>query len=106
MIDYEEDRTSVIDTAIMNELRNKNEIELYNELSIALELMEGEFDVVNSDIDNGVSFQITTKFPHGLPENVGTMFFNVDYNFDINIKETSKYVYAGERHFEINLKKD
>ena len=105
MIEYDEDRTSVVDTAIMSDLGCKEEIDLYNELSMALELMEGEFDVVDGDIDNGVSFQITTKFPHGLPDDIGIMFFNADPSFDVEIKETSKYVFAGERHFEIKLKK-
>lgn len=105
MIEYDEDRTSVVDTAIMNELGSKEEIDLYNELSIALELIEGDFDIVDGDIDNGIIFQITTKFPHGLPDNVGIMFFCIDKNFQVNINETSRYVYAGERHFEIKIKK-
>ena len=106
MIDYDEDRTFIVDTAMMSELGSKEEIDLYNELSVALELMEGEFDVVDSDINNCVSFQITTKYPHGLPDNIGVMFFSVDPSFNVDIKETSRYVFAGERHFEIKLKKD
>ena len=54
----------------------------------------------------GIDFGITTKFPHGLPENIGTMFFNVSPEFNVNVKETSQCVYAGERYFAISIKKD
>jgi len=107
MIDYEEEdkRTFVIEGAIKHNLGSKEEIELYNELSLAMELMEDpEFNVVDSGIGGGIDFGITTRFPHGLPESVGTMFFNIDTKFDVSIKETSKYVYEGERHFAINIK--
>jgi len=109
MIDYEEEdgRTFVIEGAIKHNLGSKEEIELYNELSLAMELMEdNSFNVVNSGIGGGIDFGISTKFPHGLPENVGTMFFNVNTSFDVSIKETSQCVYAGERYFAINIKKD
>lgn len=109
MIDYEEDddRTFVIEGAIKHNLGSKEEIELYNELSLAMELMEDNgFNVVNSSIGGGIEFGITTRFPHGLPENVGTMFFNICPKFDVSIKETSQCVYAGERYFAISIKKD
>ena len=109
MIDYEEDddRTFVIDAAIKNNLGSREEIELYNELSLAMELMEdNNFNVVDGGIGNGIDFGITTRFPHGLPEDVGTMFFNIDSGFDVSVKETSKCVYAGERYFAVNIKKD
>ena len=109
MIDYDEDdkRTFVVESAIQNNLGSKEEIELYNELSIAMELMEDDsFNVADSGIGDGVDFGITTRFPHGLPEEVGTMFFNVSHEFDVNVKETSQCVYAGERYFAINIKKN
>jgi len=109
MIDYEEEdrRTFVVESAIKNNLGSKEEIELYNQLSIAMELMEDQdFNVVDSGICDGIDFGITTKFPHGLPESVGMLLFNVDLNFNVNIKETSQCVYAGERYFAISLKKD
>ena len=109
MIDYEEDddRTWVIEGAIKHNLGSKDEIELYNELSLAMELMEdNSFNVVDSGIGGGIEFGITTKFPHGLPENVGTMFFNVDSGFDVSVKETSQCVYASERYFAVSIKKD
>jgi len=109
MIDYDEEndkRTFVVESAIKNNLGSPEEIELYNELSLAMELMEdNDFNVMDSGIGNGINFGITTKFPHGLPENIGIMFFNVSPEFNINIKETSQCVYAGERYFAINIKK-
>lgn len=108
MIDYEKenDRTFVIEAAIKQNLGSKEEIELYNELSLAMELMEdNSFNVVDSNIGGGINFGITTRFPHGLPEDVGIMFFNVRSGFDVSIKETSQCVYAGERYFAINIKK-
>jgi len=109
MIDYDEsdNRTFVVDSAIKNNLGTPEEIELYNQLSIAMELMEdNSFNVVDEGIGNGIEFGITTRFPHALPESVGMLMFNVDSNFDVSIKETSQCVYAGERHFAITIKKD
>ena len=109
MIDYEEEdnRTFVIEAAIKNNLGSREEIDLYNELSLAMELMEDDsFNVVDSGIGGGIDFGISTRFPHGLPENIGTMFFNVSSEFDVNVKETSQCVYAGERYFAVNIKKN
>jgi len=107
MINYEEnDRTCVVDSAIKHNLGTQEEIRLYKELSLALELIPcDEFNVVNSCIENGIHFGITTRFPHELPVEVGWMFFNVDLNFDVRIKETSQCVYNMERYFQVNLKK-
>ena len=107
MIDYEEDdRTFVIESAIKNNLGTKDEINLYRQLSITMELMDNnDFNIIESNINNGINFGISTRFPHGLPEEVGSMFFNVDMSFDVRVKETSRCVYASERYFEINLKK-
>ena len=106
MIDYEEnDRVFVVESAIKNNLSGREEIQLYEELSLALELMSDDFNIVHSEICNGIDFGITTRFPHGLPENVGALFFNIDFDYDVSIKETSKYVYAGERYFVVNIKK-
>ena len=108
MIDYdEENRVFVVESAIKNSLGTREEIQLYEELSLALELMEDDsFTVVDSDINNGIEFGISTKFPYPLPENIGIMFFNISPEFDVNIKETSRFVYNGERYFSIKIKKD
>ena len=107
MIEYEEEdcRTFVVESAIKHNLGTKEEIQLYEQLSLALELMEDNFNVVDSGIGGGIDFGITTKFPHGLPEDVGTMFFNVSTDYDVKIKETSQFVYNQERHFSIKIKK-
>ena len=108
MIEYEEenDRTFVIEGAIKHNLGTPEEIDLYNRLSLALELMESdEFSVMDSGIGGGVNFGITTRFPHPMPNNVAMMFFNVSPEFDVSVKETSKCVYAGERYFAVNIKK-
>jgi hypothetical protein len=109
MIDYEEDdnRTFVIESAITHNLGTPEEINLYNELSIAMELMQdNSFNVVDEGIGDGIEFGITTRFPHPLPEGLGTMFFNIDHGFDVSVRETSKCVYAGERYFAVNIKKN
>lgn len=109
MIDYDEsdNRTDVVDSAIKNNLGTPDEINLYNNLSLAMELMQdNSFNIVDANIKEGIEFGITTRFPHGLPESLGTMFFNVSSDFSVNIKETSQCVYAGERYFAIKIKKD
>ena len=105
MIDYD-NRTFISETAIKNNLGSKEEIELYNKLTLAMELMSSDdFNVIDSGIGDGINFGITTSFPHGLPETLGIMFFNVDTKFDVNIRETSQCVYNCERYFDVCIKK-
>jgi len=108
MIDYDEDdRVFVVESAIKNNLGTREDIQLYEELSLALELMDSnDFNIVDSRIDGGIDFGITTRFPHGLPESVGMLMFNISTEYDVKVKETSQCVYAGERYFAINIKKD
>jgi hypothetical protein len=87
---------------------DKEEIELFNRLSLAMELDEDkDYNVAGKEIaeGKGIDFCITTQYPDGLPDNIGTMFFNVDNNFDVNVVETNQCASAGERFFQINLKK-
>lgn len=108
MIEYEEEdcRTFVVESAIKHSLGTKEDIQLYEQLSLAMELMEdNSFNVVDSGIGGGIDFGITTKFPHGLPLEVGTMFFNISTDYDVCVKETSQYVYNQERHFSIKINK-
>jgi len=107
MIDYEEEdrRTFVIESAIKNKLGTPDEIRLYEQLSLALELMkDNSFSIADSGIGGGINFGIVTKFPYPLPENVGLLFFNISSKYDVSIKETSKCVYSGERYFAVNIK--
>ena len=107
MIDYNnDDRTFVVNSAIKNNLGDKEEIRLYEELSLALELDENKnYSVIDSGIGNGINFNIITQYPDNLPDNVSTMFFNINNNFDVNILETNQCANVGERMFKINLKK-
>jgi len=107
MILYDEDdRRDVVEDAIKNNLGTPEEIELYNQLSMALELDKNDnYNVVNTGIGDGIDFGITTPYPDGLPENVGAMFFNVDTKFDVKVQETMICASVGERYFEISLKK-
>lgn len=108
MINYDEkdNRISIIDSIIKNNNGTKEEIQLYQQLSISLELMaNNNFNVINSGIDDGLYFEIITKFPYALPDEISIMFFNIDINYSVSIKETSKYVYNLERHFLIKIKK-
>jgi hypothetical protein len=104
MNDVDDDRMFVIDSAIKHKLGSKDEIELYEELSLALELMENEkFRVDGSGIGGGIDFSITTPYPHGLPEKVGSLFFNVSTDYNVKVKETSECVYNSERHFVVKI---
>jgi hypothetical protein len=104
--DVDEERAFVTESAIRHRLGSREEIELYEELSLALELMKNNnFKVTGSGIGGGIDFSITTQYPNGLPENVGTLFFNVSPKFDVRVKETPMYAYCGERHFQVKIKK-
>lgn len=108
MIDYDNNdcRTSVVDDAIMKNLGSKEDIQLYNSINIALELSQDDFNIIESSVGDNINFGISTKFPHGLPLDIGNMFFSIDNNYDVSIKETSRCVYSGERYFDINIKKE
>lgn len=100
------DRVCAMESAIKHELGSKEEIKLYSQLSYTLELIHSnDFKVATSKINNGLNFGIATPYPHGLPENVGNLFFNVDLNYDVSIKETSQCVYNMERYFDVQIKK-
>jgi hypothetical protein len=80
MFDVDDDRMFVVETAIRHKLGTKEEIELYEELSLALELMDNEkFKIVGSGIGGGIDFS--------------------------KCQETSTYENQGERHFQFKLKK-
>lgn len=86
----------------------KDEIKLFSELNLAMELDENKnYDLVDCqlDIEKGLDFRITTTYPDGLPDNLGIMFFSVDPSFCVNVQETNRCASVGERMFEINLKK-
>ena len=96
MFDVEDDRMFVIDTAIKHKLGSREE------LTLAMELMENEkFTILGSGIGGGLDFSIVTPYPHGLPEKVGALFFNINPNFNVKIKETSLYTYIVNGIFKL-----
>jgi len=109
--DLEDERMCVAEYARQHNTGDKQDIQLYEELSLALELMQdNSFKLIGSRICNGLDFQIVTKYPDGLPDNIGTMFFNVDSSYSVSVKETplvTKGLHNGitEMNFAIKLKK-
>lgn len=89
MIHYDEENNyiDIFDLAIKNQLGTQNEIQLYQQLIIALELIDDDFKILYSEINHGIHFAIVTPYPNGLPESIGSLFFNIDLNFDVKIKE-------------------
>jgi len=102
-----EDRESVIDEAIMYRYGSKEEIELYERLSLVLELMEdNSFSIENSGIKDGIDFNIITPYPDGLPEKVGALFFNVSTAFNVKCEEVNCVNKdPGIMKFQIKIKK-
>jgi len=101
------DNMSVIESANTQTIEIKRDVELYNELRLALELMNnGKFNLMKGEINSIINFGISTPYPHGLPVEVGMLFYNVNMDYDISIKETSQCVYNVERYFEITIKRD
>jgi hypothetical protein len=110
MYDLEEDGNDIdirrvldVDTAIKNNV-SKTEIKLYEQLSIAMELMDGNFRIADSGIKKDrVHFDIATPYPDGLPESLALMFFDVDINYLVQINESNCVNDLDNRHFTINL---
>jgi hypothetical protein len=109
--DIEDDRMRVMDYAICHKKGSKEEIELYERLSLALELKQNDsFRVEGSIICNGINFNIVTPYPDGLPVDIGTMFFNIDTNYSVSIQEDNLYTNGahkdpGEMNFNVWIKK-
>jgi hypothetical protein len=109
--DIDDERMRVIDYAICHKKGSKEEIELYEQLSLALELkQDNSFRVEGSIICNGINFNIVTQYPDGLPVDIGSMFFNIDTSYAVSIKEDNLFtngihVDPGERNFSITIKK-
>lgn len=106
MFDLEDDRVSCVDTAI-SQNAGREEILLYEEMSLAIELMnKGNFDLVASNVSQGnVRFEISTQYPDGLPDNIGMLFFNADKNFNVKITECKNIDEYDRRYFDILLQK-
>ncbi len=103
MLDVFDDRMLNINTSVKHE---KEEIELYKRLDLALELMKNDsFNLEDSGLGKSMWFSITTPYPDGLPENVGTMFFNVSSDYNVKVEETQVYAEKCKRHFQVFLKK-
>ena len=106
MYDFDDDRMFVVESAIKNKLGSREEIELFEELSLALELMEDDsFKIAGTGIGGGLDFSIVTQYPDGLPEKIGLLFFGISTDFDDKCQETSTYAENDERHFQIKIKK-
>jgi hypothetical protein len=103
MLDVFDDRMLNINTSVKHE---KEEIDLYKHLNLALELMKNDsFTVEDSGLGKNLWFSITTPYPDGLPENVGMMFFNVSTDYKVEVKELQINTKDNKRHFHISLKK-
>ncbi len=109
--DIEDDRMRVIDYAICHRTGSKEEIDLYEQLSLALELKQNDsFRVEGSIISNGINFNIVTPYPDGLPVDIGSMFFNIDTSYNVSIQETDLYINGmrtdpSEMNFSVKIKK-
>ncbi len=120
--EIEDARMDVIEKARQTNSGTKEEIQLYEQLSLALSLIKNNsFRIEGSRICNGIEFNIATPYPDGLPESVGSMFFNLSTDYSVKIRElplyaNSKrnYLYVSpnglcsstnEMNFEIKVKK-
>jgi len=102
-------RESVLDDLKMYEQVNREELELYQQLTIALDLMQdNSFVVDKSDVTDGIHFVVLSPYPDGLPEKVGALFFNVSTDFDVKCKEFNDVgvsYNSDYRNFNIEIKK-
>lgn len=109
--DVEEERMRIVEYSRKHCKGTKEEIELYEELSLALELIQDDsFRVLGSRICNGIDFHIVTQYPNGLPVNVGSMFFNINTSYNVKIEQTPLYCNGlhrdpGEINFAVRIKK-
>ncbi len=101
------DSVSMIDDAIRCHGGDKEELQLFQELFSALEVMKDDsFNLDNCEINDGVMFVITTDYPNPLPNKVAELFFNADLKFDIIFQETDILSFAGKRHFIFHFVKN
>ncbi len=110
--EIEDERMFIAESARKHKKGTKEEIELYEELSLALQLMQdNSFRIIGSRIYNGIDFSIVTPYPDGLPLNVSSLFFNINPSFNVQIKKTDLYTNGihrdpGEMNFQVKIKKN
>jgi hypothetical protein len=74
-----------------------------------LELIDDKFDVLESNINNGINFHIITPCATGLPERVGMLFFNIDKRYSVTCAEEQcedeEFSKIADKIFNISIKK-
>ena len=104
MSNYWGNSASVLNRGHQIKSSKKDDVELFNWLNVVMENTNDMFNVVSSSIGEEISYGISTPYPYGLPYSIGSIFFNIDMNYDVSIKENSKCVYNLERYFEVKIK--
>jgi len=101
--------TNILDLALKYDFANKEEIELYKHLLIALKLLEDDdnFSVTESKInlDNSINFFIKTSILSDLPENIGNLFFNIDLKYKVKCEENYVFMDVENKEFKFTIKK-
>ena len=86
---------------------NKEDFELFNRLNLVLELMNnGNFELLSGDINNNrILYEIRTKYPYSLPNEIAEMFFNINIQYKVNISEANCINDSENRYYNISIKK-
>lgn len=106
MFDIDDEGFSIIQKEVLEPIKNED-MQLYEGLNLTLDKIDDDFKVVFADIDtqDGIQFGITTPRNTGLPERVGTVFFNVDFNYNVNVESTTKPFMEDRNYYHVTLKK-
>ena len=92
------------DTYETETVRDEDCLSLFENLRCSLKSLESdEFDVVFMNADDNIEFGISTAVDKTLPENVGLLFMNIDYYFDVDIQITGESSF--ENYYQIKISK-
>jgi len=107
-MEVDDNMECITDEIVMYELGNPKEIKLFEYLNTALDIIKsqrGGFNVVNSTINDGIHYKITTNYPDVLPQEAGCLFFDIDAGFNVSCVELPPKESPSLRNYEINIQK-
>jgi hypothetical protein len=89
---YNSEIQSISDELIIYELGTPDEIKLFEYLNTTLNFYIAndnidDFIILNSILENGITYNIETDYPNTLPYEVAILFYSIDTKFNVSCEE-------------------
>lgn len=89
------------------EIGTTEDIELFDSINLKMGKLNSNtsFSIQDLEVNNGIKYLINTKYPDTLPDELVSMFFNLDLDFKVNCIELPVDKNPFIRSYEISVKK-